>query len=52
MTMAKLCALILVGCVGALSTLEEALANVTSQVTNKFGKNFTLSLVTGTKVTD
>mmetsp|Transcript_25399 Transcript_25399/g.55504 ORF Transcript_25399/g.55504 Transcript_25399/m.55504 type:complete len:205 (-) Transcript_25399:132-746(-) len=39
---AKLCALVLVGCVGALSTLEEALANVTSQVTNKFGKNFTL----------
>ena len=45
MTVAKLFAL-LVGCAGALSTLEEALANVASQVTNKFGKNFTLSLVT------
>eukprot|EP00435_Cladocopium_sp_Y103_P012861 s2477_g3.t1 len=42
MTVAKLCALV-VGCVGALSTLEDALANVTSQVTKKFG-NFTLSL--------
>jgi len=29
---AKLCALVLVGCVGALSTLEEALANVTKNL--------------------
>ena len=42
--MARL-AWILVGAVGALGTsLEEALANVTSQVTGKFGNSFTLKL--------
>ena len=43
MSMAKVCVLAALG-VSATNTLEEALANVSSQVTGKFGKSFTLKL--------